>query len=332
MTAAEGEVDLGAAGGGRPAGGEARANGPGWRPGVPPPEGRTGELLELDPDLRCQVASNPGPLTLDGTRTYLVGARRAAVVDPGPDAAGRPDLLLEALGGTEVEAVCLTHAHADHAGCAAAAAAALGAPLAASPEALRRLGLEARPLEGRPLEDGDELPVDGGASRLRALATPGHSGDHLSFLWLPSRRLFTGDLVLGWGSSLVAHPDGSVGAYLASLARLVALRPSRILPGHGPPVEDAVARLEAYRRHRLEREGEVLEAARRGAADIAELRARVYGDLPDALRRAAELSVLAHLRHLRETGHPLPEPLARALEVAADARGPEEGTGAAAEP
>lgn len=289
------------------------------------PAGRSEARLDLGPGLLCLVAANPGPLTLDGTRTYLVGGRRAVVIDPGPAIAGRVEALLDALAGLEAEAVCLTHAHSDHAGCAPEAAAALGAPLAAGAATLRRLGAA-----GRALDDGDELPVDGGRSRLRALHTPGHSGDHLSYLWLPGRQLFSGDLVLGRGSSVVAHPDGSVGAYLESLSRLAGLRPTRILPGHGPPVDRPLERLEEYRRHRLERDGQVLAAVRGGAVRADEVQARVYGDLADPLARAARLSVLAHLRHLLERGHALPRPLLEELKAAG--RGPAEGTRSREEP
>lgn len=269
------------------------------------------EPADLGDGLRRLVADNPGPLTLEGTCTYFVGRERVAVLDPGPDEEGRAERLAAVASKLEleVEAVCLTHAHADHAGCAAEAAARWYAPLVAGRETLRRLGAS-----GRAVEDGDELSLDGGASRLRALATPGHSGDHHAWLWLPARVLFTGDLVLGRGSSLVAHPDGSVGAYLASLVRLASLRPRRILPGHGPPVEDPVARLEAYRSHRLEREEQVLEAIRAGAEDPEAIRERVYGDLSETLARAARLSILAHLRHLAETGHALPRSLRTALD------------------
>lgn len=177
------------------------------------------------------------------------------------------------------------------------------APLAASGETLSRLGLG-----GRALGDGDVVEVDSGGSELEALHTPGHSGDHTSFLWHPSGALFTGDLVLGEGSSMVAHPDGSVGDYLASLTRLLGLAPHLILPGHGEPVEDAVGKLEEYRDHRLERHREIVEAITvRGARTLPEIRATVYGDLPDPrLAEAADLSIRAHLEHVRELGVALP--------------------------
>lgn len=269
---------------------------------------KPGELVEIEPGLRSLLAGNPGALTLDGTRTYLVGRRDIVVIDPGPSLRGHVARLLAAAAGTRVTAVCLTHAHPDHAGNMREVAGALRAPIMASASTLDLLAVV-----GERLVDGAELPVDGGDSWLRAVATPGHSADHTSYLWLPGRRLFTGDLVLGEGSSLVAHPEGSVADYLASLDRLVALRPSRLLPGHGPPVDNAVARLEAYRLHRLERDRQVGEAVREGARSVGEIQRQVYGALPEPLAGAARLSVLAHLCYLREAGVVLPGGLADSI-------------------
>ncbi|MDT8437050.1 MAG: MBL fold metallo-hydrolase [Gemmatimonadota bacterium] len=252
---------------------------------------------------RVLVAPNPGPLTLDGTRTYVVGVRRVVVIDPGPDDDGHLAEILEATAGRPVLAILLTHAHADHAGGAAGAAAALEAPILASAVTLERAGLA-----GRALEDGEEVPLGPNGGELVALATPGHASDHFAFLKRPERWLFTGDLVLGEGSSAVLHPDGAVGPYLASLRRLEALRPTLLLPGHGPSVEDAPGRLRAYHAHRLERERQVEEAIVAGAATPAEIRERVYGPLPPGLVAAAEASVSAHLAHLRGRGIDAPPP------------------------
>lgn len=271
----------------------------------------SGETGELAPDLQVVVAENAGPLTLDGTRSYIIGSSRVVVLDPGPAHAGHLQRVVSAVGDRLVAWVCLTHAHPDHAAGAAAAAEALEAPLAASEDTLRRLSLA-----GRPLQEGDELPVDGGRSTLRILETPGHSADSLSLMWLSSRRLFTGDLVLGEGTSVVVYPDGSVGAYLTSLVKLVALRPTLILPGHGEPVREPVRQLEHYRRHRLEREAQIQRAVSRGAHSIEEIRCRVYAELPVELTDAAELSIRAHLHHLQEIGQNLP---GRLLSVLGDA-------------
>jgi glyoxylase-like metal-dependent hydrolase (beta-lactamase superfamily II) len=240
-------------------------------------------------------------MTLDGTRSYLVGHRQAVLLDPGPADGAQMERVQRLVEARRVRAVCLTHAHPDHAGGAERVAEELGAPVAGSRATLDRLGLD-----GRILEDGDLLEVDRGERALRVLATPGHASDHLSYFLMPDRALFTGDLVLGEGSAMVGHPDGNVGDYLASLERLVSLRPERLHPGHGPTVEDAVGRLEAYRRHRLEREDQIREAVGEGARSVREIRSRVYGDVPGELEWAAEASVRAHLAHLEATGAELP--------------------------
>jgi len=258
--------------------------------------------LDLGAGVVAVVAENPGPLTLDGTRTYVIGASRPVILDPGPLEAPHLARIEAALAGRSPAAVCLTHAHADHAEAASAAAVRWRTPVRASAATLERLGLG-----GAPLADGDALPgLDDAGGALVALATPGHSGDHLCFFRETARDLFTGDLVLGEGSSMVAHPDGSVAAYLSSLARLASLEPTRLLPGHGPPVDDAVAKLEAYAEHRLARSEQVRQALAGGARSFAGLRSAVYGELPVGVRRAADLSLLAHLEHLRELGLEVP--------------------------
>ncbi len=268
--------------------------------------GTTPSARGVPPGVLAVTAANPGPLTLDGTRSYLIGGGRPVLLDPGPLDARHLDAIGGALAGRRPAWVCLTHAHSDHSAAAAVASQRFGAPIAAGVETLRRLDLE-----GHALADGDSLDLDEGETRLEALATPGHSGDHLCYLWRPSRALFTGDLVLGRGTSVVAHPDGSVADYLESLARLIALRPTVILPGHGDPVRDARARLEAYREHRLERDRQVLRAVTEGGArTVAEIRALVYPELPRGLAAAADLSILAHLEHLRAQGRELPGELA----------------------
>lgn len=259
--------------------------------------------LDLAPDLTVLRADNQGPMTLDGTRTYLLGRERLVIVDPGPDRPGQLDALAEIVNERDVAFVLLTHAHADHAGAAAGAARRFGAELRASAETLSRLGPG---IEGRALEDGETVDSGGGLS-LTAIHAPGHSADHVCYLAEPGRRLLTGDLVLGEGSSAILHPDGRVADALASLARLIALRPRLLLPGHGPPSEGAMQRLEEYRRHRLERERQVKAAIERGARTVPEVREAVYGTLPDELTWAADASVAAHLAALAERGEAVPD-------------------------
>lgn len=263
------------------------------------------EVLRPGPGVRCVVADNPGPMTLDGTRSYLVGEERAVLLDPGP-AEGLEERLEALAGDRRIVAVALTHAHPDHAEGGEAAARWSGAPVAASAGTLARTGLE-----GRALEDGHGLEVDGGSSTLEAVATPGHAADHLCWWWPPAAAAFTGDLVLGTGTAMVGHPDGHMGSYLESLERLLRLEPDRLYPGHGDPVDDAEGRLRSYLRHRREREEQVRRAVEEGASSVAEIRRRVYGELPDGLDFAAEASIRAHLEHLEERGVELPEVEAR---------------------
>lgn len=257
----------------------------------------TAAVEVVAPAVRVLLAPNPGPMTLEGTNTWLLGdpaAGPVVVVDPGPDDAGHRDRLLAA-APHGVSAVLLTHRHADHSDGAPALAAAAGCPVRAVDPAFR-VG------EGD-LGDGDVLALPG--ARVRLVATPGHTGDSCSLLLRGddgAARLLTGDTVLGRGTTVIAAPDGDLGAYLASLDRLAALVAAEavveLLPGHGPRVGDPAARLEAYRRHREERLEQVRTALRTGARGVQQVVDRVYGDVGAAVRPAAEQSVRAQLRHL----------------------------------
>ncbi len=266
-------------------------------------------VLELGDEIRCAVADNPGLMTLDGTRSYLIGRDHAILLDPGPESHELDERVDALVRGSRVELVCLTHGHADHAGGAARTSRRLGATLAASAGTLSAIGEE-----GRTLADGEKLALDDGGSLLRVLATPGHSSDHLAYLLVQSGDLFTGDLVLGSGTAMIGDPDGHMGSYLASLERLTELHPRRILPGHGDPVEDPVPLLREYHRHRLERERQIKEAVLEGMASVAEIRERVYDALPADLEWAAESSIRAHLKHLEEMGERLPDIQGRSMD------------------
>jgi glyoxylase-like metal-dependent hydrolase (beta-lactamase superfamily II) len=257
--------------------------------------------MEPDPAVTWFICPNPGPLTLDGTCCYAVGRERVVLVDPGPAIPGQIERLEALVRGRPVEAICLTHAHADHSGMAGLAGARFTAPVAASTETLTRLELA-----GRALDDGDAVPVDGGESALRAIRTPGHSADHMAYMLEPERAVFTGDLVLGAGSSAILHPDGDVGACLASFRRVLSLRPGRLYPGHGPSVDQGEALLKQYADHRIERHAQVGRAIHSGARTVEEVRQRVYGALQAELQGAADASIRAHLTYMREQGERVP--------------------------
>lgn len=207
-----------------------------------------------------------------------------AVIDPGPDDDAHLAALNRRLGNATVGVVLVTHSHPDHLPLAERLAAPHHASVRRFPE----------------LADGDV--VRAGNLNLTALHTPGHSADHLCFLIAEDGAVFTGDLILGRGSSMVTYPEGDVAAYLRSLDRLAELRPRLLFPGHWDPVTDAMAKIREYREHRLEREAQVLAEVRRGPGTAADLTRRVYGDLDEALLRAAEMTLRAHLRKLVDDG------------------------------
>ena len=250
------------------------------------------------------LAPNPGPMTLDGTNTWVVGdpGRGSVLVDPGPLDDRHLAAVLARAGELDapVRQVLLTHGHLDHSeGAARCAELAGGVPVRALDPALR-LGDEG-------LGDGDVVQV--GEVVLRVVGTPGHTSDSLSFvLEQPGARpgLLTGDTVLGRGSTVVAHPDGRLGPYLASLHRLLALVEglgedgAAVLPGHGPLLDDAGAALRGYLAHRAQRLDQVRAAVVAGSRTPREVVERVYADVDRVLWPAAELSVRAQLEHLRE--------------------------------
>jgi len=231
------------------------------------------------------IAPNPGPYTGPGTNTWVVEAGPVvAVIDPGPDDESHLAAINTRIGGATVGVVLVTHSHPDHLPLAERLASAHHASVRRYPD----------------LGDGDVVRV--GTLNVTAVYTPGHSDDHLCF-WLDGdRALFTGDLILGSGSSMVTYPEGDVAAYLRSLERVAALRPRLLFPGHWDPVEDAMGKIDEYRAHRLAREAQVLAEVRRGAGTARELTQRVYGNLDDQLMVAAEMTMRAHLRKLVDDG------------------------------
>lgn len=245
----------------------------------------------------CVLAPNPNLMTLDGTNTWVLrepGSSRSVVVDPGPEVDRHLDAVADVAG--EVGVVLLTHGHADHSEAARSFAERMGCGVRAL-DPRHRLGSEG-------LGDGDVVDVDG--LEVRVVATPGHTSDSLSFLVPADGAVLTGDTVLGRGTTVVAHPDGELGAYLGSLHRLRALAEARevreVWPGHGPVIGDALAALDRYLAHREERLEQVREALRDLDPDRGDLARtvveRVYADVDPVLWGAAELSVRAQIAYL----------------------------------
>lgn len=243
-----------------------------------------------------QLAPNPGPMTLDGTNSYLLqgGDGAVVVVDPGPEDAGH----LAALAAAgRVELVLVTHHHIDHVEGSETLHRLTGAPVrAADPSQC---------YAADPLVGGERIQL--GALRIDVLATPGHSADSVCFHLPgdgPHGSVLTGDTVLGRGTTVIGAPDGTLGDYLSSLRTLAELGPCRVLPAHGPDLPDLAAVCREYLAHREQRLDQVRAAlARLGEdADVRAVTDAVYGDVDPAVRFAAEHSVAAQLAHLRGTG------------------------------
>ncbi|MEL6169857.1 MAG: MBL fold metallo-hydrolase [Pseudomonadota bacterium] len=259
------------------------------------------------------LAPNPGPMTHWGTNSYVIGDDEVAILDPGPDSDPHLAALKAATGDRPVVAILVTHAHRDHSALAPRAAAAFDAPVFAfgPPEAGRSATMQRLAAGGltgggegvdatfRPDKTlGHEATLDLGPERLTALHTPGHFAGHLAFVW--GDTILTGDLVMGWASTLISPPDGDVAAFRMALDRLEARPSARLAPGHGPAVDAPQERIRALRAHRAAREGAILDTLADHPATIASLTAAIYTDTPPGLRPAAERNVFAHLIDLED--------------------------------
>lgn len=253
---------------------------------------------ELSPAVTRVVAPNPSPMTLDGTNTYVLGAPGAGavvVVDPGPDDAAHLDRVRAVIAArdAEVAAVVVTHHHLDHTEAARRWGHDFGCPVHAPRPEDAGAG-------GRVLSDGDQVDLPG--LEVRVVTTPGHTRDHVAFR-LGDGSLLTGDHVLGRGTSVVAHPDGDLTAYLASLRRTLDLGAHALHPGHGPSLtEDPDAVLRFYADHRDFRRAQVLAELAAGPATPRELVASIYAEVDRSLWPAAEASTRATLAALVDEG------------------------------
>jgi glyoxylase-like metal-dependent hydrolase (beta-lactamase superfamily II) len=247
-------------------------------------------------------AHNPGPTTGSGNNTYLIpGADRATLIDAGQGRTAHLNLLADHLAreSLPLRTVLVTHAHADHAS---------GAPALASAHSAAEFRKHPWPTEDRrypvpwrPLGDLDA--IDLGGDRLVAMHTPGHAPDHFAFWHESTRTVFGGDLVVAGGSVMIqASRGGSLADYLASLQRVAALTPARLLPAHGPPIDEPGRILAQYLAHRLQREAQVLAALSQGRGTVQAIADSIYHGLDPALLPAAHETVRAHLEKLRHEG------------------------------
>jgi glyoxylase-like metal-dependent hydrolase (beta-lactamase superfamily II) len=242
---------------------------------------------------RLVIAPNPGPMTLEGTNSWVLGAPgngdRVVVIDPGP--LDEPHLLDLALHG-EVDQILLTHGHRDHSEGAQRLHAITGAPVRAwDPRWLQH---------GESLDEGERIAL--GELTIEVIHTPGHTDDSVSFVVGHvdgGAALVTGDTILGRGTSVIAHPEGRLADYLATLERLSGLGGVVVLPGHGPVTGSAVDQATYYLTHRVQRLDEVRAAVRSGAESAQDVVDAVYADVSPEVREAALLSVQAQLLYLQ---------------------------------
>ncbi|WP_428118103.1 MBL fold metallo-hydrolase [Candidatus Poriferisodalis sp.] len=296
-----------------------------------------GASIEVTPLIRRVICANPTPFTYRGTGTYIVGHGEVAVIDAGPPLPSHLDDLLSAIGPDEtVGAVLVTHTHSDHSPLTKDLTAATGAlsygfgphgavgpddpddkvnfsayisaaeqqkyraEYDALPDELKREGADTDFVPDVALVDGDIVSGDGWT--LRAVHTPGHCSNHLCYELVEEKSLFSGDHVMGWATSVVGPPDGSMQDYMASLGKLLEFDHETYWPTHGPPIPEPAAYVRSFIAHRTERERRIIEYLRSGPCQIADFVPEMYEGYDKRLWYPAANSVYAHMLHLVESG------------------------------
>lgn len=268
-----------------------------------------GEVSDVAPGIRRVIAENPSPFTLYGTGTYVLGRGEVAVIDPGPADGAHIAKLLEALEGETISHILITHTHMDHSpGCRLLQAHTDAKSYAYGPHGAGKLE------QGVPVEEGGDMAFEpdklvrdgevlsGGDWSVECVYTPGHTSNHMCYQLRETKALFTGDHVMGWSTSIISPPDGDMGAYIASLERLLERDDAVYWPTHGPCIDDPKPHVRAFIEHRLARERQIMGCVRQGVHRIEDMVPLMYTELPEFMYPAAARSVLASMEHLVGNG------------------------------
>ena len=273
---------------------------------------KPGVVEEVRPGVRRILCDNPSPFTFTGTVSYIVGQGKVAIIDPGPNDEAHAKALLDAVRGETVTHIVVTHTHRDHSPNTPRLKQATGATIfAEGPHRASRPRYESEKHSPESGVDRDFRPdvtvadgevIEGSGWRLEAVATPGHTANHMAFAWPERKITFVGDHVMGWSTSIVAPPDGSMVDYMASMERLASRSEDLYFSGHGPEIPEGPRYVRFLIRHRQAREASILHRLSKGEADISTLVRAIYIGIDPRLTKAAGYSVLAHLEDLVARG------------------------------
>ena len=268
-----------------------------------------GEVVDLSANIRRVIANNPGPFTLYGTGTYILGRGNVAVIDPGPPDAAHVEAILDATRGERITHVLVTHTHMDHSpGCRLLRESTDAPTYGYGPHGAGKIE------QGVPVEEGGDMDfvpdvkvsdgdvIEGDGWSVECVYTPGHTSNHICYQLREERALFTGDHVMGWSTSIVSPPDGDMKSYMASLRRLLERDDAVYWPTHGPAITRPKPHVEAFIAHRLEREEEIRACLARGIRRIREMVPVMYTELPEFMYPAAARSVFAAMLYMVERG------------------------------
>lgn len=269
-----------------------------------------GVIQEISPLIRRIMARNPNRFTFQGTGTYIVGRGEVAVIDPGPELPEHINAIQQGLTGEDITHIVVTHTHRDHSPASRPLQIAYSSPIYGfgRPE---RIGIESQTVQVEESFDTDFIPdvpvqdgglVSGNGWTLECVHTPGHTSDHICYRLKEEKALFCGDHVMGWSTSVIVPPDGSMSAYMESLKKLLPFDDLIYYPTHGPSIQNPKVFVNAYIQHRLHRETQIIDCLKAGYETIGDMVPVIYSDIDSNLQAAAAQSMFAGILKLVDDG------------------------------